>query len=59
MIVGDLLSFGRGGENYFPKRPGIFYCSFQTFARMVEVLEIVVVCDPSYRDVFEGALHGF
>jgi 2-C-methyl-D-erythritol 4-phosphate cytidylyltransferase len=29
--------------------------SFQTFARMAEVLEIVVVCDPSYRDVFEEA----
>jgi 2-C-methyl-D-erythritol 4-phosphate cytidylyltransferase len=29
--------------------------SFQTFARMMEVLEIVVVCDPSYRTVFEEA----
>jgi hypothetical protein len=23
---------------------------------MMEVLEIVVVCDPSYRDIFEGVL---
>jgi 2-C-methyl-D-erythritol 4-phosphate cytidylyltransferase len=29
--------------------------SFQTFALMGEVLEIVVVCDPSYRDIFEEA----
>lgn len=29
--------------------------SFQTFAHMMEVLEIVVVCDPSYRDIFEEA----
>lgn len=28
--------------------------SFFTFSRMSEVKEIVVVCDPSYRDVFEG-----
>ncbi|KAI5071014.1 hypothetical protein GOP47_0013265 [Adiantum capillus-veneris] len=29
--------------------------SFYTFASMEEVKEIVVVCDPSYRDVFEEA----
>lgn len=29
-------------------------CSFYTFSRMPEVKEIVVVCDPSYRDIFEG-----
>lgn len=28
--------------------------SFYTFADMGEVLEIVVVCDPAYRDIFEG-----
>lgn len=27
--------------------------SFYTFSRMVEVKEIVVVCDPSYSDIFE------
>ncbi|GAB2225937.1 hypothetical protein Droror1_Dr00021716 [Drosera rotundifolia] len=27
--------------------------SFYTFSGMVEVKEIVVVCDPSYRDIFE------
>ncbi|XP_010252286.1 PREDICTED: 2-C-methyl-D-erythritol 4-phosphate cytidylyltransferase, chloroplastic [Nelumbo nucifera] len=27
--------------------------SFYTFSRMMEVKEIVVVCDPSYRDIFE------
>eukprot|EP00246_Nothoceros_aenigmaticus_P001667 TRINITY_DN12209_c0_g1_i1.p1 TRINITY_DN12209_c0_g1~~TRINITY_DN12209_c0_g1_i1.p1 ORF type:complete len:230 (+),score=36.01 TRINITY_DN12209_c0_g1_i1:51-692(+) len=29
--------------------------SFSTFSSMVEVKEIVVVCDPSYRDIFEDA----
>ncbi|KAL5704793.1 2-C-methyl-D-erythritol 4-phosphate cytidylyltransferase [Ranunculus cassubicifolius] len=29
--------------------------SFYTFSRMVEVKEIVVVCDPSYKDIFEDA----
>lgn len=29
-------------------------CSFYTFSKMPEVKEIVVVCDPSYRDIFEG-----
>ncbi|KAL8222849.1 hypothetical protein R6Q57_020248 [Mikania cordata] len=29
--------------------------SFYTFSQMPEVKEIVVVCDPSYRDIFEDA----
>ncbi|CAK9266627.1 unnamed protein product [Sphagnum jensenii] len=29
--------------------------SFHTFAKMEEIMEIVVVCDPSYRDIFEDA----
>uniref|UniRef100_A0A224XH13 2-C-methyl-D-erythritol 4-phosphate cytidylyltransferase, chloroplastic n=1 Tax=Hypericum kalmianum TaxID=473045 RepID=A0A224XH13_9ROSI len=29
--------------------------SLCTFAQMVEVKEIIVVCDPSYRDIFEEA----
>ncbi|XP_050214974.1 2-C-methyl-D-erythritol 4-phosphate cytidylyltransferase, chloroplastic [Mercurialis annua] len=29
--------------------------SFYTFSKMIEVKEIVVVCDPSYKDVFEDA----
>lgn len=32
----------------------LFPCSFYTFSRMIEVKEIVVVCDPSYKDIFEG-----
>lgn len=31
-----------------------FVCSFYTFSRMPEVKEIIVVCDPSYQDIFEG-----
>lgn len=31
-----------------------FFLSFYTFSQMTEVKEIVVVCDPSYKDVFEG-----
>nr|AJT35504.1 4-diphosphocytidyl-methylerythritol 2-phosphate synthase [Gentiana rigescens] len=31
--------------------------SFYTFSRMAEVKEIVVVCDPSYRDIFEDTIH--
>ncbi|WJX92076.1 2-C-methyl-D-erythritol 4-phosphate cytidylyltransferase [Trifolium repens] len=27
--------------------------SFYTFSRMIEVKEIIVVCDPSYNDIFE------
>lgn len=37
----------------------VYLCSFQTFAHMMEVLEIVVVCDPSYRGIFEGLLYAF
>ncbi|KAL2339322.1 hypothetical protein Fmac_013768 [Flemingia macrophylla] len=33
--------------------------SFYTFSHMVEVKEIVVVCDPSYRDIFEGPLYAY
>ncbi|GJX89332.1 ribonuclease H-like domain-containing protein [Tanacetum coccineum] len=35
--------------------------SFYTFSRMPEVKEIVVVCDPSYQDIFEdlGSLNYF
>ncbi|XP_073143789.1 2-C-methyl-D-erythritol 4-phosphate cytidylyltransferase, chloroplastic-like isoform X2 [Henckelia pumila] len=29
--------------------------SFYTFSKMLEVKEIVVVCDPSYQDIFEDA----
>lgn len=29
--------------------------SFYTFSQLIEVKEIVVVCDPSYKDVFEDA----
>ncbi|XP_048437686.1 2-C-methyl-D-erythritol 4-phosphate cytidylyltransferase, chloroplastic isoform X2 [Pyrus x bretschneideri] len=29
--------------------------SFYTFSQMIEVREIIVVCDPSYKDVFEDA----
>lgn len=32
--------------------------SFDTFSKMPEVLEIVVVCDPSYKDVFDEAKVG-
>nr|QEV81819.1 2-C-methyl-D-erythritol 4-phosphate cytidylyltransferase [Prunella vulgaris] len=32
--------------------------SFYTFSKMPEVKEIVVVCDPSYQDVFEDAKDG-
>lgn len=58
-----LLAGGKGtrmGANmpkqYLPLlgRP-IALHSFQTFAHMMEVLEIVVVCDPSYRGIFEEA----
>ncbi|TKY53859.1 2-C-methyl-D-erythritol 4-phosphate cytidylyltransferase [Spatholobus suberectus] len=33
--------------------------SFYTFAHMVEVKEIIVVCDPSYKDIFEDAKGNF
>ncbi len=43
-------------KQYLPLRgqPIALY-SLQTFADMPEVGEVVVVCDPSYRDVFQGA----
>jgi len=42
-------------KQYLPLRgQPIALWSMQTFARMREVGEIVVVCDPSYRDIFEG-----
>ncbi|XP_077224318.1 nucleotide-diphospho-sugar transferases superfamily protein [Tasmannia lanceolata] len=56
-----LLAGGKGkrmGANmpkqYLPLlgQPIALY-SFFTFSHMVEVKEIVVVCDPSYRDIFE------
>ncbi|KAG9457113.1 hypothetical protein H6P81_001621 [Aristolochia fimbriata] len=56
-----LLAGGKGkrmGANmpkqYLPLlgKPIALY-SFHTFSQMIEVKEIVVVCDPSYRDVFE------
>lgn len=56
-----LLAGGKGkrmGANmpkqYLPLlgQPIALY-SFYTFSRMVEVKEIVVVCDPSYSDIFE------
>ncbi|XP_065627471.1 2-C-methyl-D-erythritol 4-phosphate cytidylyltransferase, chloroplastic [Quercus suber] len=28
--------------------------SFYTFSQLIEVKEIIVVCDPSYKDIFEG-----
>ncbi|KAL3515773.1 hypothetical protein ACH5RR_022675 [Cinchona calisaya] len=31
------------------------HCSFFTFCGIPEVKEIVVVCDPSYQDIFEDA----
>jgi len=58
-----LLAGGKGtrmGANmpkqYLPLlgQPIALY-SFYTFANMAEVSEIVVVCDPSYRDIFEEA----
>ncbi|KAK7363910.1 hypothetical protein VNO77_06071 [Canavalia gladiata] len=58
-----LLAGGKGkrmGAN-MPKQylpllgQSIALYSFYTFSHMVEVKEIVVVCDPSYRDIFEDA----
>ncbi|WOK96515.1 2-C-methyl-D-erythritol 4-phosphate cytidylyltransferase, chloroplastic isoform X2 [Canna indica] len=58
-----LLAGGKGtrmGANmpkqYLPLlgQPIALY-SFYTFSKMSEVKEIIVVCDPSYRDVFEDA----
>lgn len=39
---------------YFPLMSQRFLYSFYTFSRFPEVKEIVVVCDPSYQDIFEG-----
>ncbi|CAJ2649324.1 unnamed protein product [Trifolium pratense] len=56
-----LLAGGKGkrmGANmpkqYLPLlgQPIALY-SFYTFSRMLEVKEIIVVCDPSYKDIFE------
>lgn len=33
---------------------GVLVCSFYTFSHRREVKEIIIVCDPSYKDVFEG-----
>ncbi|KAM7250449.1 hypothetical protein ACFE04_022332 [Oxalis oulophora] len=58
-----LLAGGKGKrmgasmpKQYLPllDQPIALY-SFFTFSKMVEVKEIVVVCDPSYRDIFEDA----
>ncbi|KAM6590436.1 hypothetical protein CsatA_013041 [Cannabis sativa] len=58
-----LLAGGKGkrmGANmpkqYLPLlgQPIALY-SFYTFSKMIEVTEIVVVCDPSYEDIFEDS----
>uniref|UniRef100_A0A1D1ZA81 2-C-methyl-D-erythritol 4-phosphate cytidylyltransferase, chloroplastic n=1 Tax=Anthurium amnicola TaxID=1678845 RepID=A0A1D1ZA81_9ARAE len=69
MVVKDksvsviLLAGGRGKrmgasmpKQYLPLlgQPIALY-SFYTFFRMSEVKEVIVVCDPSYKDVFEDA----
>lgn len=60
-----LLAGGKGKrmgasmpKQYLPllSQPIALY-SFYTFSRMAEVKEIIVVCDPSYRDVFEDSKH--
>lgn len=57
-----LLAGGKGKrmgasmpKQYLPLlgQPVAMY-SFYTFSRMIEIKEIVVVCDPSYKDIFEG-----
>ncbi|KAF6139619.1 hypothetical protein GIB67_033623 [Kingdonia uniflora] len=59
-----LLAGGKGkrmGANmpkqYLPLlgQPIALY-SFYTFAQMIQVKEIIVVCDPSYRDIFQGII---
>ncbi|PON53721.1 2-C-methyl-D-erythritol 4-phosphate cytidylyltransferase [Parasponia andersonii] len=56
-----LLAGGKGKrmgasmpKQYLPllSQPIALY-SFYTFSKMIEVKEIVVVCDPSYKDIFE------
>ncbi|KAM5574213.1 2-C-methyl-D-erythritol 4-phosphate cytidylyltransferase, chloroplastic [Rosa sericea] len=58
-----LLAGGKGKrmgasmpKQYLPllSQPIALY-SFYTFSRMPQVKEIIVVCDPSYRDVFEDS----
>ncbi|XP_022136901.1 2-C-methyl-D-erythritol 4-phosphate cytidylyltransferase, chloroplastic [Momordica charantia] len=58
-----LLAGGRGKrmgasmpKQYLPLlgQPIALY-SLYTFSRLIEVKEIVVVCDPSYQDIFEDA----
>ncbi|KAK7263764.1 hypothetical protein RJT34_31361 [Clitoria ternatea] len=58
-----LLAGGKGKrmgasmpKQYLPllSQPIALY-SFYTFSHMVEVKEIIVVCDPSYKDIFEDA----
>lgn len=34
---------------------GWYFGSLYTFSEMDEVKEIIVVCDPSYKDIFEGS----
>ncbi|KAL5711585.1 2-C-methyl-D-erythritol 4-phosphate cytidylyltransferase [Ranunculus cassubicifolius] len=58
---GDVTDLQIGVKASMPKQylpllgqPIALY-SFYTFSRMVEVKEIVVVCDPSYKDIFEDA----
>ncbi|XP_024169715.1 2-C-methyl-D-erythritol 4-phosphate cytidylyltransferase, chloroplastic [Rosa chinensis] len=60
-----LLAGGKGKrmgasmpKQYLPllSQPIALY-SFYTFSRMPQVKEIIVVCDPSYRDVFEDSKH--
>uniref|UniRef100_A0A453G6E4 MobA-like NTP transferase domain-containing protein n=1 Tax=Aegilops tauschii subsp. strangulata TaxID=200361 RepID=A0A453G6E4_AEGTS len=60
-----LLSGGQGkrmGAN-MPKQylpllgvPIALHSSLRTFCGMKEVKEVVVVCDPSYKNVFEGSV---
>ncbi|KAK7855941.1 2-c-methyl-d-erythritol 4-phosphate cytidylyltransferase [Quercus suber] len=50
-----LLAGGKGKRmGYLPLlgQPIALY-SFYTFSQLIEVKEIIVVCDPSYKDIFE------
>ncbi|BBG96257.1 NADH dehydrogenase ubiquinone [Prunus dulcis] len=60
-----LLAGGKGKrmgasmpKQYLPllSQPIALY-SFYTFSQMTEVKEIIVVCDPSYKDIFEETKH--
>ncbi|KAF3621763.1 hypothetical protein FXO37_32617 [Capsicum annuum] len=33
--------------------------NFYTFSKMPQVKEIVVICDPSYHDIFKGSVKGY